>query len=123
MATVLVVDDMESSRRVVAKLLSAEGHTPVCARNGLEALSMLQHVSPDIILLDILMPVMDGLTFLEILRQSPQWEALPVILMTGITDDKSMKKAQQLGAKEYLVKASFTGRDMLAQIDRYVSRH
>ncbi len=119
----MVVDDMESSRRVVAKLLSSEGHDAVCAKNGLDALAALQHVRPDVVLLDIMMPVMDGLTFLEIIRQNPQWHALPVILMTAITDSQSMKKAEQLGAKEYLVKASFTGSEMLHQVKRLAGRH
>ena len=122
MATVMVVDDMETSRKVVSKLLSSDGHLPVCAKNGLDALSVLQHVKPDVILLDIMMPVMDGLTFLEIIRQSPQWQAVPVILMTAMTDSKSMSKARQLGAKEYLVKASFTGAEMLDQVQR-LARH
>ncbi len=118
----MVVDDMESSRKVVSKLLSSEGHSPICAKNGLDALAVLQHVKPDVILLDIMMPVMDGLTFLEIIRQSPQWEALPVILMTAMTDSQSMAKAKRLGAKEYLVKASFTGTQMLDQVER-LARH
>jgi CheY-like chemotaxis protein len=122
MATVMVVDDTESSRQVVSRILKLDGHTPVCAANGAEALAILPYIKPDVVLLDIMMPVMDGLTFLEIVRQNPQWEALPVILMTGRSDAAAMNKAQELGAKEYLVKTTFSVKDILQHIKRYSQR-
>jgi CheY-like chemotaxis protein len=120
--TVLVVDDTESARDVAERILRFYGVDAVGAGSGSECLSLLDRVNPDLILLDIAMPDMDGLTLLERLRQETRWRDIPVVMMTAIADEESVGRAYKLGACEYLVKADFTAPRMLEVVRRY-ARH
>src|SRR5437867_42571 len=79
MSTVLVVDDEAGARRTLMRLLAREGYDTVGAGDGNEALRTVQAKPPDVILLDLMMPGMDGLELLEALHAHPQWKALPVV--------------------------------------------
>jgi CheY-like chemotaxis protein len=120
---VLVVDDTDSAREVAERILRLHGVQAVGARNGDEALSMLDGLDPDLILLDVSMPGMDGLTLLERLRQIPRWTTLPVVMMTAICDEESVGRARRLGACEYLVKADFSAPRMLEVVRRYARQN
>jgi CheY-like chemotaxis protein len=116
---VLVIDDTDSARDVAARILRFYGVEAVTAASGKEARSVLEHISPDLILLDIAMPDMDGLTFLEQLKHEPRWGNIPVVMMTAMADEKSVGRAFRLGACDYLVKADFTAPRMLEVVRRY----
>ena len=108
MSRILIVDDLVSSREALARLLQREGFEVAGARNGAEALARLKEGSIDLILLDHMMPEVDGLTFLSGIRRFPKWKNMPVIMFTGLKDRNHLMKAQTLGVKEYLVKPEFT---------------
>jgi CheY-like chemotaxis protein len=109
MSTILVVEDNASNRQPMARLLRAEGYDTLCVDNGQEALEALRFMTPDLVLLDMLMPVMDGLEFLEVLRQNTQWAALPVILWTAHpASDPRVQEARRLGIKDFFRKMDFT---------------
>lgn len=116
---VLIVDDTDSAREVAERILRFHGVQAVGARSGDEALLLLERIDPDLMLLDVSMPGMDGLTLLERIRQDHRWEALPVVMMTAICDEASIGRAKQLGACEYLVKADFTAPRMLEVVRRH----
>ena len=84
---ILVVDDDVHTRQLLSALLGAEGYVVRTARNGQEALGMLKGSAPALILLDLRMPVMDGVRFLEALRQDPRQSALPVVIVTSLDSD------------------------------------
>jgi CheY-like chemotaxis protein len=117
--TVLVVDDTDTARDVVERILRFHGVNAFGARNGFEALSLLDQIHPDLVLLDVSMPEMDGLTVLERIRENPRWRGMPVVMMTAIDDAESVGKAFRLGACEYLVKADFTVPKMLEVVQRH----
>ena len=119
MPTILVVDDESGARSAVTRLLKHEGYEVTGAENGRAALDALGVATPDLILLDLMMPELDGLEMLEILHQDPRWKALPVVVLTGIADVHTIRKAEQLGAREYLVKATFSLADMLGHVRKY----
>ena len=99
---VLVVDDTAANRRLVAALLSAEGFTVEGAEGGVQALEMVEKSPPDLILLDLQMPGMDGLTVLRELRK--QWPDLPVVMQTAHGDIPSAVQAMKRGAIDFLSK-------------------
>jgi serine/threonine-protein kinase PpkA len=116
MPTIMIVDDTPGSREPIAKLLRLEGFETVCAANGREALDLLDEIDVDLILLDLMMPVMDGMTFLDRLRRDPIKRYTPVILVTAVDDRQTMQKARRLGIHSYLIKARFSIGQMLENV-------
>ena len=120
MSRILIVDDAPISREAMAKWLQREGFETATARNGAEGLVRLKEARPDLILLDHMMPEVDGLTFLAGIRRFPKWKNMPVIMMTGMKDKSHQLKAQTLNVNEYLVKNEFTMPDLLTRIRRHI---
>ncbi len=104
--TVLIVDDSISIRRSVGNLLRSSGWQTLEARDGLEALEILERRSapPDAILMDIEMPRMDGYELAAALRARPDYESVPLVMLTSRAGDKHRQKALRLGVDRYLVK-------------------
>jgi DNA-binding response OmpR family regulator len=119
MATVLVVDDDPQITKPLARLLKMEGYDVHCAANAIMAMAQALHYEPDIILLDVAMPPMDGLTFLFLLRDKPYGRTVPVIVITGQEDESTIRRARNLGVNDYLIKSQYKTRDLLALIRQY----
>lgn len=94
MSRILVVDDEFDLRRAVRVILESEGYEVSECDDGREALDTLQNTSPDLILLDVMMPFVNGLEVLKQLRQLPEKRMIPVILMTGIVPQRAADAAQ-----------------------------
>src|SRR2546423_12268913 len=86
MHKILVVDDTEDARDVLARLLRLGGFCAVTAEDGIEALKRLELDHPDLVLLDLMMPRMNGVELLEMMRQDPRWKKGPVMLLTAVSD-------------------------------------
>jgi CheY-like chemotaxis protein len=115
--TILVVDDHRITREPLARLLGYEGFDAVCAGNGVEALDALERsVAPDLILLDLVMPKMDGVEFLQALRSDARWRSIPVIALTGSLDPRQLDRLQALGVAETIGKARFTVEQLLDRV-------
>jgi CheY-like chemotaxis protein len=119
MSVILLVDDSEHVRNLLAKLLRHEGYEIRTASSAIEALAVLADVSPNLLLLDITMPEMDGLSLLEVMHGHPKWAALPVIMFTALDAQPFIDRAEQLGAKAYCVK----GRDSFTQVLGHIRQH
>ena len=119
MSTVLVVEDSAPAREVVMRILRREGYSVIGAADGFEALHAMQTSKPDLILLDLMMPGMDGFTLLAKLRAQPGLQNLPVIMLSALSDEPRMTKAKELGAKDYLVKTCFTYDDLLQRVQQH----
>jgi two-component system nitrogen regulation response regulator NtrX len=102
MSAILVVDDEPNIRRMVARLLEAEGYLPREAAHGVAALAAVEAQEPDVVLLDLAMPELDGLGTLEKLRE--RWPALPVIMMSGQATLTDAVRATKLGAFHFIEK-------------------
>jgi CheY-like chemotaxis protein len=120
MSKILIVDDAPAGREAMAKWLQREGFETYTARNGAEGLVRLKEAKPDLILLDHMMPEVDGLTFLAGIRRFPKWKSIPVIMLTGIKDKAHALKAKTLNVSEYLVKSEFTPRELLEGIRKHL---
>ena len=102
--TVLVVDDSITVRRVTQKLLERYGVRVLTARDGLDAVGVIQDNEPDIILLDIEMPRMDGYQFATHVRNDPKLENVPIIMITSRSGEKHRARAIEIGVNDYLTK-------------------
>jgi two-component system alkaline phosphatase synthesis response regulator PhoP len=103
-AAILVVDDEEMIRSVLRLTLVRAGYDVTEAENGEDALSKVQEEMPDLILLDVMMPGMDGFAVCEQLRQSPDTADLPIIMLSARSDSLSRQKGRRVGATKYLTK-------------------
>src|SRR3989440_130441 len=101
---VLVVDDSPSVRRVVSNMLKQRGWEVQMARDGVEALEMISHQPPAVVLLDIEMPRMDGYELISTIRAQEQYRTLPLVVLTSRAAAKHQQRAIQLGANSYVVK-------------------
>jgi CheY-like chemotaxis protein len=117
--TVMIIDDAELSRQTLARLLRREGYQTLCADSGNQALHLLRQAEPDLILLDVKMPGLDGLDLLEMLHDNPQWRALPVVMLTAVADTHTVHRSLQLGAKAYLIKAAFSVGEMMTLVKQF----
>ena len=102
--TVLVVDDDEDSRRLISHLLKREGYTVQLADSGKAALSALRRKDVDVVLLDVMMPEMDGFAVCRELKKAPGTATLPVILLTARDDIETRATGMNLGVSEFLAK-------------------
>ena len=121
MSQVLVVDDDADTADATAQFLRRAGHTVRSVPNGREALAALSELVPDVAVLDVRMPEMDGITFLEVMRCYLRWETVPVILITGYPDDPRLARAQKLGIKRIFEKANFSLDELRGTIDAVLS--
>ena len=102
--TALVVDDSITMRRVTQRLLERNDFRVLTAKDGVEAVGVMQDHKPDIILLDVEMPRMDGYEFAAHVRNNPGTESLPIIMITSRVSDKHRARAIELGVNDYLGK-------------------
>ncbi|HZN69259.1 MAG TPA: response regulator [Tepidisphaeraceae bacterium] len=116
MATVLVIDDVPVFRDVVQHALAAAGHVVLTANNGAEGLKRLESDKVDLVLLDLAMPEMDGVSFLRRLRADKQFDALPVLVVTALSESSQVREARQMGALGPLLKSRFSLRDLLKSV-------
>jgi CheY-like chemotaxis protein len=105
---VLLVEDDAALAQMYRVKLERDGYTVQVAGDGEEALGVLRVTLPDLIFLDVRLPRMDGLVFLEHLRASPRTKNLPVVILSNYSEEELVSRGLQLGALEYLVKSQTT---------------
>jgi class 3 adenylate cyclase len=103
-ATILVVDDDEENRELLARRLTREGHRVRAAEGGIEALAMIQDEPVDLVLLDVMMPDLDGPAVLARLKQDPERRHIPVLMISALDETASVVRSIELGAEDYLPK-------------------
>ena len=118
--TVLVVDDLEDTRRVLAGLLRLGGYRPVKAADGPAALRAVEGEAPDLVLLDLHMPGMDGAEVLRRLREDPRWRDLPVILFTAVCHGPLIERVGRLGVRDFIFKGNVGSWDLLGRVAEHL---
>lgn len=117
----LVVEDDEFISAIYAKKLSMEGYGVRLAENGEKALSMMREEKPDLVLLDIIMPVMDGFETLRQIRADEKLRDIKVAVLSNLSEDKEMSQTRELGAVDYIVKANISVADLSAKVAGYLA--
>lgn len=102
--TVMVVDDSVTVRKVTTRFLEREGFNVITAKDGVDALRTLQDEIPDVMLLDIEMPRMDGFEVAKNIRTTSRWKHIPIIMITSRTGEKHRERAMELGVDKYMGK-------------------
>jgi len=96
--------------------LSQEGHSVIEARDGVEAMKKLETEKPELILLDIVMPYMDGIEVLKKIKERDDLKKIPVILLTNLSQKEEINAGLGLGANDYLIKSHFTPSEVMEKI-------
>jgi len=113
---ILLVEDDRFLRRACEAGLKKKGFSVLTANDGEEGLQLARSESPDIILLDMLMPKLNGMETLEALKQDSQTSGIPVVILSNTSIDSDVQKAKSLGAIGYLVKASMSLQELGDQV-------
>lgn len=116
MMHLLVVDDHSDIRLIYSRILRDAGFEVRTARDGVEALDAVEKDPPALILLDVFMPVMNGVEFLERLRQNDAYADIPVVLMSAVPDNPEVTYARELGVSKFLRKGDFDLTQLVATV-------
>ena len=118
---VLVVDDSLAVRKITTRLLEREGYKALTAKDGLDALQILSEAHPDVILLDIEMPRMDGFEFTKTIKANDRQNHIPIIMITSRTAEKHRNHAMELGVNEYLGKP-YQDEQLMSLVVKYAGK-
>lgn len=113
---VLIVEDDKFLSELISTKLDKEGFSIALAGDGETGLKKAEEFKPEIVLLDIMLPGMDGFEVLEKLKASPELKKIPVIILSNFGQESKVERGLQLGAVDYLVKANFTTGEIVSKI-------
>ena len=120
MKIVLVVEDEEVMIRVLTDNLSAENFGILVARDGEQAIKMLMTHKPDLVLLDLLMPKVNGYNVLGKLKADPDLSKIPVLVLSNLGEFEDINKAMELGADDYIVKSHHSVSEIIEKVKKYL---
>jgi|SRR5688572_17741774 DNA-binding response OmpR family regulator len=117
---ILFVEDDDALAGVYLVRLQAEGFDVKRVSNGEDALAAATSYKPDLILLDVMMPKVSGFDVLDILRNTPETANVKIVVLTALSQENDKKRAEELGADEYLVKSQVVITDVISRIKRHL---
>ena len=119
-ARILIVDDTPANIQMLMAILKTQGYQLSAATNGRQALEAIEKVGPDLVLMDVMMPDMDGYEACRQIRASPRWRDLPIIFLTSKTDTTDIVRGFDVGAVDYVGKP-FNGHELLARVSTHLT--
>ncbi len=119
---VLLVEDDTMISGMYKTRLEQDGYQVKLAANGSEGLSMATEENPDLILLDVMMPQIDGFSLLQELRSKDDFKKIPILMLTNLGTTEDKEKGEKFGATEYLIKADLTPSDVSQTVARYAKK-
>jgi CheY-like chemotaxis protein len=120
---ILIVEDDNFVAEVYFTKLSEMGYESLLAQNGREGIEILKKNKIDLILLDILMPIMDGMEMLNEVKKDEKLKSIPVILLTNVGEKDSIQKVREMGVKNYLIKSHFTPAEVIEKIEEVFKKN
>jgi DNA-binding response OmpR family regulator len=118
MKKILIIEDESALQKTLGEILSQQGYEVLPALNGEVGLKLAQSKKPDLILLDLILPKIHGFDVLKKIKDNPETKEIPVIVLTNLESMKDIKKALELGATTYLVKANYSLKELTVKINR-----
>jgi len=118
MKTILFIEDEPGLQRTLGDVLRRNGYKVINALNGEIGLKLLEKEKPDLILLDLVLPKMNGFEVLKELKANPETKEIPVIVLTNLGTIEDVNRVIELGANTYLIKAQYTIEEVIQKIKR-----
>lgn len=119
---ILIIEDDRFIAKMYQTKLDLEGYDVEVAENGVVGVEKIKSFEPDLVLLDIIMPEMDGFGVLEAIRDDDAINSTQVVVMSNLAQEDHLKRAKALGAKDYIVKSQFTPMDVVKKIKEVLAR-
>jgi len=119
MKTILLIEDEKNILLVFSKLLKKAGYRVLTADNGIKGLEIAQESKPDLIILDLLIPKLDGLVILETLKEEENTTDIPVVIISANSNQNSIENGLKAGAENYLVKP-ISRNELLLEIKKHI---
>lgn len=119
---IMIVEDDVFIRDIYQVKFSQEGFEVITAEDGIKALEMLKEVTPDIIMLDIIMPYMNGVEVLKKIKSDEKFKNIPVVMLTNISEKEKVDEGMDLGIVDYIIKSHFTPSEVLAKINSLLNK-
>ncbi|EKE19543.1 MAG: hypothetical protein ACD_8C00143G0015 [uncultured bacterium] len=119
---IMIVEDDVFIRDIYQVKFSREGFDVIVAEDGIKALEILKSVVPDIIMLDIIMPYMNGIEVLKKIKAIEALKDVPVIMLTNISEKEKVDEGLELGIADYLIKSHFTPSEVLAKVNSLLNK-
>ncbi len=119
---ILVMEDDFFVRDIYQRKLREYGFEVESAVDGIEGMKRLRKAVPDLVMLDIFMPYMDGREVLREIKRSEEWKNIPVILLTNFSASEAIRDGFSLGAEEYLIKSQFTPSEVLGKVEAVLEK-
>ncbi len=119
---VLIVDDNNENIKLLGSLLSSEGYRIGVANDGVKAIEFVKNMKPNLILLDVMMPNLDGYETCEKIKSDPSSQSIPIIFLTAKTDTADIVKGFKVGAVDYVAKP-FVSEVLLARVETHIRLH
>jgi len=114
--TILVIEDDKFLRELISRKLTGEGFDVLEAVDGEEGIKKIKEGKPDLVLLDLILPSIDGFEVLTRVRDDPEVSSIPVIILSNLGQREEVEKGLKLGAIDYLIKAHFTPGEIIEKI-------
>jgi CheY-like chemotaxis protein len=117
---ILLAEDDAFIMEIYAMKLKAEGYEVATAHDGEEAVQLAKKSIPNLIILDILMPKMDGRDVLKFLKSDGKLKTIPVVILTNVGEQDSIDEILKLGASDYLIKSNFTPDEVVEKVKKFI---
>lgn len=119
---ILLIEDEEIMIDLLQRKLTREGYEVLVARDGDEGLKTMREMRPDLILLDIIMPKMGGFEVMEEINKEPELKKIPVMVISNSGQPVELDRAQQLGAKDWLIKTEFDPQEVIEKVIKLIGK-
>lgn len=119
---IVLIEDDSFLAGMYATKLNLEGFEVIQASDGLEGVEKVREIKPDMVLLDIILPKMDGFEVLEALKKDPDLKDIPVMMLTNLGKKEEVDKGFEMGAVDYLIKAHFVPSEVIKKIKKYLDK-
>ncbi|MBU0706776.1 response regulator [Patescibacteria group bacterium] len=122
MSKILVVEDEAFLLQALSDKLKKAGHNVETAVDGVQGMEKIKSFKPELVFLDLLMPNKDGYAVLEEAKSMDETKDIPIVILSNFGDEKEIKKAKDLGARDYYVKANLKLSELVTKIEDYVKK-
>jgi len=119
---ILIIEDDAFLRELLGKKLSSSGYNVSEAIDGKKGLELVDAIKPDLVLLDLLLPGVDGFEVLEKIKANPMTASIPVIILSNLGQKEDVDKGLKLGAADYMIKAQFTPEEIILKVQEILKK-